>query len=606
MTNHSENNKNKLQQNLAALKHHCPHVYAKVEPLLDTVSLRFDPQQTLHISDTQLQITIPRQRRDAALSAIVTPDISEPTHVIIGIGAGDELRVIYDKTQLPRPDLPDYQLPIYLVEPEPTMLIAAMWLHDLTVLLESGRVQWFVGEHAPKELMKYLESHRQALHPTHSLSLWYSNEHPAVRDTLAGINQLGEETGATIDKLQTGINDYYNNVTKAEWLTIVTSGTRPLRILGCTSRFTSFLQYCIRDLLSGFNELGHETRMHIEESNSCRTTKYDLLATVSDFKPDLIIYIDHFRDEYAFLPNNIPFVNWIQDLLPNITQPTRRSLGENDFTFALAPSWIDILGKIPVYDGHAIQYLALGVNKDIYHPIKNSQKTCDVLYISHLPIPAETLQATRDHNANFELNGHETELLASDAISYEQLVLVYMLMTKVLDNLLIDDLWAYNFPEKRASFVSRILSKADIPADPVIVNHFCASTRLANDIKAAIKIRPLRSLMQQGINLHVYGKNWDKYPGFESAWQGIAKNGEPLNSVMNQATICINNSPGISLHMRAMEILGAGVFMLNRRIPMDEADISDHLIEDEEAFFFNNEIDIVSIVKYFLSHEEQR
>ncbi|NOX75088.1 MAG: glycosyltransferase, partial [Gammaproteobacteria bacterium] len=30
------------------------------------------------------------------------------------------------------------------------------------------------------------------------------------------------------------------------------------------------------------------------------------------------------------------------------------------------------------------------------------------------------------------------------------------------------------------------------------------------------------------------------------------------------------------------------------------------LIEDEEAFFFNNEIDIVSIVKYFLSHEEQR
>ena len=41
-----------------------------------------------------------------------------------------------------------------------------------------------------------------------------------------------------------------------------------------------------------------------------------------DFKPDLILLIDHYRAEFPGLPTQIPAVMWIQDLLPNIFNPT--------------------------------------------------------------------------------------------------------------------------------------------------------------------------------------------------------------------------------------------------------------------------------------------
>ncbi len=600
----SENNKKNLYGNLAALKEHYPHIHDAVRALLDTVSMRLDPAETLYITGNTQRITLSKQRREAALDAIITTDKREPVYLLVGLGAGDELLVTYQNTETPRPELPDYKLPIYVVEPEPLMLIATMWLHDLTALLNSGRILLFIGMNAADEFLKYLQLNHQAPYPTHSLSMWYPNDLPVVHNTRDGVKQLINRTSTVIDKLETAVNSYYEKFTNDDWLEIFTAGKRPLRIMGCTSRFTSFLQYCTRDLMSGFERLGHQTLVHKEKADINRATKHDTLSTILDFKPDLIIYLDHFRDEWPYLPVNIPFVNWIQDMLPNITNPAERTLHPLDFTYIFAPGWLETLKNMPIYAEHPIDVLPLGINPAIYHPVGNTKKNIDLLYVSHLLSLTGTLRPVIDTSIDFNLDDREKELLGTGAISYEQLLFVYILMTKTFDKLLIDDLWKYvGDSHLRQTFVTRTLATAGIEENDIIADYFLDAQRIQNDIYYAIKTRPLKALARQGVNFRIYGNHWDQDQALSSFSHGPIANGEALNVLMNQSRICLNNSPGTSLHMRSLEILASGCFMLSREIAPDTSSIRDYFDEQDGLGFFKNEIDIGPITKYWLAQD---
>lgn len=601
--------KDTLQNNLTILKEYYPHVYSIIEGDLSSCSIAFsDPEnKMLNITLGQKQISISAQQREVALSKIAKAETNEPTYLIVGLGVGDELLKLFDTTQLPVPELPYYKLPIYVVEPEPLMLIATMWLHDMRELFESQRIQWFIGENSPTELLEHFQSRQQAIHPTHFISHWYSDEHPVVSASRQNIYEASNKTNAAIYQLKIKINKYYNNITQDDWHDIFASKKRPLRIMGWTSRFTTFLQYCTRDLLAGFEELGHETLMHIEESDISRTTQQDTLATINEFKPDLLIIIDHFRHEYAFLPKNLPFVNWIQDLLPNITNPGSGSFNPLDFTYVFAPQWVDTLKNIPAYSDHKIDVLHLGINPNTYYPIENTEKTFDVLYVSHLIPTEQTLRPLVNSAYDFEVNQVEAALLDSGIISYEQLLLVYKLTAKTLDELFIEDLWEYHRnTSTRESNILHILSKLEIPTQKPIVEHFLKSKRIMNDIVFSIKTRPLSALIKQGIDVRIYGNNWDFHTDFHDNAQGPITNGPPLNLLMNQARVCLNNSSGVSLHMFALEILGSGSFMLSRDIPQDISDIRKFLTEDKDVFFFKNEIDIAKKVSYWLEHKTER
>lgn len=599
---------NTLQANLSALKEYYPHIYSVLESDLSTCVITFSgpENKTLNITGNQKEITVSAHQRETAISNIVNPGNSKPIYLSIGLGVGDELQKLYDITQRPIPELPNCKLPIYIVEPEPLMLIAAMHSHDMCTLLESQRVQWFIGEDAPEKIADYFEASRQAIHPTHFITHWYPQDHPIAQASIKAANEATNKSSAAQYQLKIKTNNHYKKITSDEWKDIFTSKNRPLRIMGGTSRFTTFLQYCMRDLLAGFESLGHKTLLHIEESDISRITPHDVLASIDEFKPDVIIYIDHFRDEYPFLPKNIPFVNWIQDLLPNIINPKSRTFLPFDFTYVFAPRWMKLLSDLPAYTGHNIDVLHLGINPEIYHPIQDTEKTFDVLYVSHLVPIEQTLRLIINTNNVFEINPDEKELLDSRIISYDQLLIIYRLIAEELDELLIDELWNYAHTATREPFILRILKKAKIPTEKSIVEHFIKSKRFLNDIVFAIKTRPLTALINQGFDVRIYGHNWNLHSDFSEYSYGPIENGTPLNLLMNQARICLNNSQGVSLHMRALEILGSGSFMISREIASDNSDLREFLTEDEDVFFFKNEADIVHKVEYWLEHETKR
>lgn len=558
------------------------------------------------ISGTKIY-RVTAQPSPETLAALPHINNREPVFLIIGIGSGYELIEILKRTDNASHNTLGSALPLYVLEPDPCAFLAALCAHDLCAALNSGRLVIWLGPASLDRYIAYLSGNRQAMFPTLYASSLTLSETAFAQQAIARIKQLTEQTQQRTDRLEHTVADYYAGIDTDTWRGIFTSVDRPLRVLGFTSRFTTFLQHCMRDLLAGFDKLGCTTLMHKETSNITRATKYDFLATVDEFRPDLIINIDHFRDESSFIPRNIPFVNWIQDLLPNITHPTQRQLGSLDFTFVFAPQWLDTLAAIDCYAGHDIRALPIGINPDIYHPIEDCPKTFDLLYVSHLVHPSNTLRPVVDLSIGFDINAEEHKLLADGLISFENLILVYMLMTKVFDGLLIDGLWKYVIePTVLRSFVRRILDQAGIEPDGPLFEYFCTARRIYDDIAYAIKTRPLIALINHGIDVRIYGNHWETVPGLRTHAYGRAENGAALNVLMNQARICLNNSPGTSLHMRALEILGSGGFMLNRSIHRDLSDIKTYLKPDEEVFFFNNEIDIVRIVKKCLDDDPLR
>jgi glycosyltransferase involved in cell wall biosynthesis len=597
-----------LRDNLSALKEFYPQIYACIEEEIPSFEISsFGPNnKSLNISNNKNTITISSSQREMAISKITKPENNEPVYFLSGIGAGDELQIVFNYSQLPIPELPNYKLPIYVIDPDPLMLITAMCLHDMRDLFESQRVLFFIGNNAIDELSEYYNL-RQAYLPTHFIFHWYREDHPVTQNATLIINEAINKSSANTYKLKIKNNNYYNKISADEWRSIFHSQKRPLRIMGGTSRFTSFLQYCIRDLLSGFKNNGHETLLYIEESDITRTTRHDMLATIDEFKPDLIIYIDYFRSEFTYLPTNVPFINWIQDLLPKIINPGSRELHPLDLTYVFAPEWVERLRNIPAYSDHEIDVLHLGINSETYYPIKSISKTFDVLYVSHLVHFNQTLRPIVDQSISLELNNEETTLIESGIVSYAQLIHAYTLIKEAFDGILLDELWNHKaITCTQKTLISKVLEKIGIPETDAIVKYFCNAERITKDIYFAIKTRPLIALKDQGINIRIYGKNWEHVKELTDCARGPIENGAPLNLEMNQARICLNNSPGNSLHMRALEIFGSGCFMLSREINPDSSDIKKFFKKNEEIHFFKTEKDIGEIVKYWLSNNEKR
>jgi hypothetical protein len=601
-----------FSSNLTSVVEQFPYLIDILEPILPACSIVLEDETspagvTVRWNDKERIFS--GEKSAANLLQIPNPEKREPIFLINGLGAGYELVDVFSKTRQPYPEMPTRKVPIYVIETDPLALLATLAAQDLTHILAEERVLFFIGHDAIANYQEYILLNRQAMLPQVLVSQWYPGNHPQNIGVTETTNHLINQTDKTIEQLEQRVRRYYDGITPERWKSIYTTNERPLRILACASRFTTFTQYCLRDLLAGFDELGHETRLHNEKSDIFRSTKYDILATLEEFKPDLIIYIDHLRGEFPFIPNNVPFVSWIQDMLPRIIRPEHPTIGEFDFTFVFSELWQKDLASIPFYRDHPTFLLPIGINANIYKPLEDTEKTIDILYVSHLGDPSNTLQPLRDNSIEFTPNKQEIDLLERNALTFEQLLLCYMLIIRVLDNTLIDDLDRYrnspDLPSTKLPFTKRILEQAGLPASEDLVSYFSSANRIILDLLRAFKIRPIRALLNKGLNIHVYGNHWEAYPEFKSVAYGPASNGPMLNELMNKARICINNSPGTSLHMRALEIMGSGAFMLSRDIQYDNLHISDY-IPKEELALFNNEIDIFDKAAYYLSNDELR
>ncbi|MFZ5774269.1 MAG: glycosyltransferase family protein [Thermodesulfobacteriota bacterium] len=380
----------------------------------------------------------------------------------------------------------------------------------------------------------------------------------------------------------------------------VANPQRPLRVMLITSRFTTFLQYSTRDIARGFEEIGWEAMVVQEDRWDGTGIRLGALqAALTSFLPDLVFCIDHFRHEFPGIPASVPFVTWVQDILPHMwemTDPT--TLGPHDHVFALSDGLRMALrgreGYLRCFCEKDVRLLPVPVNTSIYRPIPGLARSYDVIFVTHLPLPEETLEAVRRGTPPPDWTDDEVIFMRDlaermDVLSIPSLI---TLLSKPARECLAREICT----AVGLDFKQRYL-------DLVAPDSFSA---FSHEISWQLKTRPIRHLMAHGIDVRVFGNNWQHYEGFKDIAMGVVSNGEPLNRLINEAKINLNSS-GTIFHVRVAEVMGAGGFLLSRLVENGSAqELPDGFEIGRNFVVFEDEDDLLQKVRYFLAHDKER
>ncbi|MCK9395109.1 MAG: glycosyltransferase [Methylobacter sp.] len=530
-------------------------------------------------------------------------------YALLSLGSGYELLEAFKQTERPIPEMEEFEVSIYVIEQEPGMLVLNMLLHDWEPIIASKRVQFFnhnaIGQLC-EEWLKF-----QAALPTVLLDMKVQGGLRSEQ-LFELIDQAQQQRAQRHIANLHEIHEYYGAITDTVWQDKFKSeNINSLRVMGFISRFSSFLKYCIRDLLDGFDRLGAVTTTCIEEENYYLANIEYFIEQLNSFKPDIILTINHFRHEFSGVPESIPFVNWIQDMLPHIRN-NKTVMSGKDITFVFSKGGLG-LNESPEYKNSPVEFLPVGYNDKIYFPIREEKNyDCDVLVITHLQEPEKTFEPIRKPGEfRLLLNENEMRLINEKVLTEAELIGLYRILDEHLSPLNIKEFSRFctmrggdTVDEFNAIFAEQGIALEQLVMD--ILYPF-GGNRLHYEYLRKMKTWPVSLLLnaQPEINIRLFGKNWCGYPEFKKLNNGIADNGEYINKLMNNAKICLNVSPGITLHMRALEIMASCSFMLSRRNEYDRSPLTDYFSE-EQVVLFDDEIDFINKVRLYLDNEQAR
>lgn len=452
----------------------------------------------------------------------------------------------------------NYKPAIFIVEENVRALALALRLHDWSEALRDERVYLFVGPDA-------WDQWRQCMCNEHLLptpkGLMPLTRWPGQRKTPA------EETLKTVIRHRLGLQaDFlyqaqvmYEGRDIAYWAKRHASAgsDHPLRVLGLTCRYTTFLQHSTRDLLNAFERAGMQTRLMMEQLDHSWLAPHESLRAITEFKPDLIVVLDHHRREYPrrFI-HNLPFVCWIQDDLPGLfNAQVGPELTEYDFTIGYgAKKCISKYG----YPRDRFMPCRMAIDPGKFARRADGRDDpslrCDAVYVSHHSETPEAFHA--------RIRG---------------------LMTNPPTRKLVDAF----YDEMRPLFVNpRFNGAYDLDALLRRSEEKAGLRRTetgGHDNIMTLYVRPLADRMLRHTTLewvanwaestgrafHIYGRGWEEHPRLGRYARGIAEHGEHLAEICRQAAINLHTGVNTALHQRVLEILSAGGFVMARFHPFD-------------------------------------
>jgi hypothetical protein len=308
----------------------------------------------------------------------------------------------------------------------------------------------------------------------------------------------------------------------------------------------------MRDWLAAMTRLGHDTRMLIEGESHELLNNLTFAQTCTNFRPDVILMIDHFRGEYAALPKDVPFVMWVQDRLPNIfSDQGGASQGALDFCLGFGRLHLSSRHGYPVQ-----RYMAstIGINEERFDRSPPTAQQlerhqCDVSYVSHASTPADVLLK--------EKLDRQTDLgrrVLRDV--YDRLVAHYE-----AGGVAIGDVAIRLFIEQSMADMRTTIPEQDVKSLVVFFNQ-----QINN---ALFRHQTLHWLADLGVDLKIYGRGWENHPTLARYARGVADNITDLGAIYRASKINIQVTPHGAVHQRLLDGLSAGGFFLARWHPGD-------------------------------------
>ena len=559
------------------------------------------PPQSLALTPDELEM----RHYDKTLSE---QNSTELTWLQLGCGDGRLLDLLIRKTVFTG-QWEGYQQIIYLIEPHTPLFAAFLHFFDLKEILSIKRLKIFAGEEAQSLLLKYLREVSESRIPDRFiLSPHFLAEELEKYKNL--LFRLQEEIANEAQELSRKLAELYDQKPLSYWRKRF-NGKKPLTVVGLTTRMSSYVQYCLRDLIDGFAQNGQKVSLLTEKDALSSLRFNDVLRRLIELKPDLLCVIGHLRQEFQLLPVNFPYFCWIQDMLPAVSQYRGFFLNDTwDHIYSINKIWAkNLKKKNQTFLDTSIGVLPIGFNETYFHPLPALSKKYDITYITHLFDLKKTFAYLRDGYSPLELDAAEQSFIASGVITYQGLLDIYSIIAHSLNQKPLRELTEFVTYTKCIviNFFNEIVKQTKIAIPEELVSHFSEGySRLFFDVMVSIKTRPMRSLKTHGFNVAVWGNNWDLIDSFRKVSHGIATNYDQVNQIQNQSRINLNNSGGVSFHMKAIEIMASSNFMLSRYIQNDGHPLTDYFKIDEEVVFFHDESDLVKIASYYLEHPDKR
>ncbi|HSV15735.1 MAG TPA: hypothetical protein VLI90_15850, partial [Tepidisphaeraceae bacterium] len=449
------------------------------------------------------------------------------------------------------PTAPGYRPPMHCLIRDVERLWVILHLQDWRQLLADARVRLFAGDDAFDQFRRSLVHDSQCPWPKLSVTI-----DPALWPAGQTIDTVLAAARAAMTERLTQLNQrlrlMYAGATPASIASLFQSG-RPLRILGVTSRYTTFLQHSMRDWLAAFDRLGHETRLFIEPADHEVPNNFSVAQACADFHPDLAVIIDHYRTEMGGFPDNLPVVMWVQDALSNLFTPKAGAAqGERDYALGFAH-----LKMTREFGYPAARYMPaiVAVNEQRFAPqaLTPSERdafTCDVSFVSNASTPAESILQAEITRLD---TPQATRLLT---VIFEQIKSIYDAGGSVTEPITI----------RRIVDAAMIDTQTTLPPEqmPALMDLF--TQRINN---ALFRHQSLEWLAGLGVNVHLYGRGWESHPTLRRFARGVADNVHQLSKIYQASRINLQISPHGAVHQRVLEGLCTSGFFLFRHCPGD-------------------------------------
>ncbi len=337
-----------FQKNLQVLRIAHPELHKQVMAFEDAPSytLRFETKEG-RFSNIQVMFKDGSSRRlvDPAWLKAVTLNMREhfgpkTVALLIGAGLGHELLTVQSLTKEADPYMKNMKTPVYIVERDMSLFRLLLQLHDLRDLFFEQRMYFFIGTESYEAFRVFLKDNGVRRPDFHFMV--HSDDMEESKAFIESINTLVDDHNASRQLLHVDMVKYYETRPLQAWRDVYHGrAERKPRVVSFTSRYSTFLQYCMRDLLAGFRANGWEARLIIESDDTRTMDANYIIEEMAGSPPDLFLMIDHFRWESGTLiPPELPVVSWIQDILPNVTDAKGSPLTPRDHVFSLSSHWI--------------------------------------------------------------------------------------------------------------------------------------------------------------------------------------------------------------------------------------------------------------------------
>jgi len=547
----------RLSANLAALSTRYPELAESLRELQPAWQYFIQPSSDQLLLGVQTRIGVqalpqtvsPAGARDIVSRLYPGGNCGQPVLI-----AGEDLGWLWNYLyQLPcdLQSAPGHRPPLFFLIGDLERLWVLLHVQDWAALLADARVRLFAGADSFGQFRRSLTE--DLLCPWPRISVKVDSEiWPADLSLDQVLNAASQAMNDRLSQLTRQHLADFSGVTPQSIASGFARG-ESLNILGITSRYTTFLQHSMRDWLGAFARLGHRTHLLIESADHEVPNGVNTAAICGEFKPDLIVIIDHYRRETPGLPPQVPVVMWVQDALPNIfNRAAGVAHGSRDYALGFAR-----LRMIQEFGYPASRFMPaiVGVNDERFVPRDLSDEErarygCDVCFVSHASTPADVMIESEIRR----LGSPEAKRLLSSV--FDQFVAIYDAGQIVTEPITIRQIIDQALTDTRTG----------IPAEQMPALMEFLSQRINN---ALFRHQSLHWLVEMGVDLRLYGRGWEANPAFARFARGIADNASQLATIYQASAINLHISPHGAVHQRVMEGVAAGGFFLMRYCPGD-------------------------------------